>query len=44
MLIHTCVLPIDSLLKIVHRQPEIPQVQNEIANTQGEIADEELGT
>jgi len=44
MLIHTCVSPIDSLLKIVHRQPEIPQVQNEIANTQGEIAHEELAT
>ena len=48
---HTCVSPIDSLLKIVHRQPEIPHIQPqiphshpEIANTQGEIADEELAT
>jgi hypothetical protein len=43
MLIHTRVSPtIDSLIKIVHRPPGIPQAQNEIANTQGEIADEEL--
>ena len=44
MFIHTCVSPIDSLLKVVHRQPEIPQVQNEIANTHGEIAHGELAT
>ena len=44
MLMHTCVSPIDSLLKIVHRQPEITQVQNERANTHGEIAHGELAT
>ena len=44
MLIHTCVSPIDLLLKIVHRQPAITQVQNEIGNTHGEIAHGELAT
>ena len=44
MLIHTCISPIDSLLNIVHRRPEITQVQNEIANTHGEIAHGELAT
>jgi len=44
MLIHTCVSPMDSLFKIVHRQPEMTQVQNEIANTHIEIAHGELAT
>ena len=51
MFTHTCVSPIDLLLKIVHRQPEmqhiqphIPHIHPKISNTQGETADEELAT